>query len=245
MHEARMTEFTTGSSFLTLTYSDDHLPENYSVSVREMQLFMKRLRFELQTKIRFFAVGEYGEQTLRPHYHALIFGYDFRLDRKFYKDSDAGGRLYKSEQLAKVWSFGEHLVGDVTYKSAAYCTRYAMKKICGDLAPVHYLRTHPKTNLVVQVEPEFAVRSMRPGLGAEWLKKYQSDVFPSDFLVVDGRQHVVPRYYLQKLTEEEQNKTKRIRKRKAVPTKWNRTNKRLQIRETIAKSRLSKLKRKL
>ena len=76
--------------FVTLTYKDEFLPPNkrpenpkneglYSLEPRDLQLFMKRLRFELSKedrKIRFYACGEYGERTARPHYHIIIFGMD-------------------------------------------------------------------------------------------------------------------------------------------------------------------------
>lgn len=243
MHESEMHEH---NSFITLTYSDDHLPDDYSVDVREIQLFMKRLRFELYPiKVRFFAVGEYGDQTQRPHYHALIFGYDFP-DRVIYARTKDGIR-YTSEQLDKIWGLGRTEVGTLTIKSANYCARYTMKKMGGDLADRHYLRTHPKTGLVVKVQPEFCVQSRRPGLGSRWFDKYKSDCFPSDFLVVEGRQTAVPKYYVRKLTEEHINKVKLKRKIASSKTKVkeNRTKDRLAVREEIHQDRLSRLKRPL
>lgn len=122
-----------------------------------------------------------------------------------------------------------------------------MKKMNGDLAPSHYLRTHPKTGLLVQVEPEFAVQSTRPGIGAAWFQQFKSDAFPSDFVVVDGRQKPVPRYYSLKLNEEELTPIKRKRKLAASSPgqKANRTKERLAVRETVKQSRLSRLKRTL
>lgn len=233
------------NAFLTLTYSDDHLPEDYSVHVRTHQLFMKRLRKEIKTPLRFYACGEYGDENLRPHYHSLIFGYDFRSDRKLYKRDRDGNQLYTSEQLSKIWPYGLATLGSVTYKSAAYVARYCMKKIAGDLASTHYLRTHPKTNLVVQVEPEFQVGSRRPGLGSTWFDKFKDDCFPSDFLVVDGKQTAVPRYYLQKLEEEAQKKIKRQRSWRAAPHKWNKTSERLRVRGFIKSQSIQQLKRTL
>ena len=64
--------------FLTLTFSDEHLPQNLSVSKRDLQLFMKRLRKHFAPrKIRFFQCGEYGELNMRPHYHSILFNVDF------------------------------------------------------------------------------------------------------------------------------------------------------------------------
>lgn len=251
-HESQMHEH---NSFLTLTYSNDHLPDDYGVSVRTFQLFMKRLRFEIfPTKIRYFGCGEYGEQTLRPHYHALIFGYAFP-DREFHSTTTQGDRLYSSTLLSKAWPYGNALIGDVTIKSAGYVAGYCMKKITGDLAASHYLRTHPRTGLVNQVEPEFALQSSRPGIGAAWFERFKSDAFPSDFVVVDGRQKPVPRYYVKKLTEEETAQLDKQRLRRQFKAdagsdrfnerKANRSKERLAVRETIKKDRLSRLVRTL
>ena len=102
VHEAQMHEH---NSFITLTFNKDHLPEDYSVNVRTWQLFMKRLRQEVDVPLRFFACGEYGSENLRPHYHALINGCDFSDDRKHLYDGEYGP-IYTSERLAKVWPYG-------------------------------------------------------------------------------------------------------------------------------------------
>lgn len=62
--------------FLTLTYNEEHKPEN-GLSVRDVQLFFKRLRINLyrqgyRRSIRYVVVGEYGRNTKRPHYHAIL-----------------------------------------------------------------------------------------------------------------------------------------------------------------------------
>src|SRR3954449_8205389 len=57
------------SSFVTLTYDDKNIPPAGSLSKRDFQLFMKRLRKSQSNPLRFFACGEYGETTHRPHYH--------------------------------------------------------------------------------------------------------------------------------------------------------------------------------
>lgn len=243
MHEASQHE---ANSFLTLTYDDQNLPADYSVQVVEAQLFMKRLRDHLGTKIRHFTCGEYGDKDGRPHYHSLIFGYDFRSDRTLWGHSKDGDPIYTSPTLAKAWSFGHAWIGSVTYQSACYVAGYIQKKIGGDKAPSHYLRTHPKGYLT-QVQPEFATQSRRPGIGSTWFERYKSDAFPSDFLVVDGKEVPVPRYYATKLTEKELKPIKLKRKlRTASPrAKANSTPARLLVRETVRKDRLSRLKREL
>lgn len=203
------------NAFVTLTYDNNHLPENYSVSIREIQLFIKRLRKSLnpQTKntkhknykkIRYFAVGEYGSKTLRPHYHLIIFGFDFSDDRTLYRWTERNDRVYVSQRLAQCWPYGDHEIGSVTKASAGYVARYSLKKVGGPAAGGHYTRVHPFTGEVVEVEPEFATMSMKPGIGSTWFDKYEGDVFPHDFVVIDGKKTVVPHYYKKKLKAREQ-----------------------------------------
>lgn len=179
MHEAKMHE---ASCFLTLTYSDENLPEFKSLSKVDCQLFLKRLRERVSpAKIRFFLSGEYGEDFARPHYHALIFGYDFP-DRV--KVADHKG-LFVSPELEKLWSKGHCMIGAVSFQSAAYVAQYAMKKVSGPGASKWYGSRIP----------EFLLMSRRPGIGNAWIKKFGTDVFPSDEVIVNGRQTRPPRYY--------------------------------------------------
>ena len=65
---------------------------------------MKRLRKRIGSKVRFYAGGEYGEQgTIRPHFHACLFGYDFP-DKVFYKNTSSGERIYTSKLLESLWN---------------------------------------------------------------------------------------------------------------------------------------------
>lgn len=72
--------------FLTLTYDDGHLP-SCGVSVRDVQLFMKRLRSYVSyhhsnfPRFRYICFSEYGKQHGRPHYHLLLFGLGFSSPR--------------------------------------------------------------------------------------------------------------------------------------------------------------------
>lgn len=241
LHEAKLYE---ENCFLTLTYSDENLPENGSIDVREWQLFMKKLRQRIEPKVRFFACGEYGDKTFRPHYHALIFNYE-PADRKLLKVTPRGDRLYTSKLLDEIWGKGHCFVGSVTHQSAGYVARYTIKKQTGDRAADHYLRPHPITGKLYQVKPEFAVMSRRPGIGRGYVEKFKSDFYPSDFIIVDGQKTPVPRYYLKQLSEEEQRKIKLARTARALPYKSERTNARRFAKMTVRNARISPLKREL
>lgn len=104
-----MTQWSCGT-FLTLTYDDEHLPSDGRLNYPDVQLFLKRLRKDIEPlKVKFFAVGEYGETFGRPHYHLIIFGLDFDYD-------------YQAR-----WSFGFVKAGSVTSASIGYVSGYCTK----------------------------------------------------------------------------------------------------------------------
>lgn len=126
--------------FLTLTYSPEHLPPDGSVHVRHYQLFLKRLRkLIFPRKVRYCFVGEYGDLSERPHYHAILFGVS-KLDQ---------------DVLAKAWPFGYIYVGELTKASCAYTVSYVVKAMTRGSDPRLKGRN-----------PEFARFSLKPGLGA-------------------------------------------------------------------------------
>lgn len=64
------------NAFVTLTYAPEKLPENGSLVPEHVQSWLKRLRARVApSKFRFFLVGEYGDESERPHYHAALFGF--------------------------------------------------------------------------------------------------------------------------------------------------------------------------
>ena len=62
------------AAFVTLTYSNEHLPDYNTLVPSHLSSFLKRLRKSLDYPIRYFACGEYGSKRGRPHYHLVIFG---------------------------------------------------------------------------------------------------------------------------------------------------------------------------
>lgn len=188
------------AAFLTLTYNDEHLPADKCVSVRTHQLFMKRLRKALPGhKIRFFMCAEYGKKgTLRPHYHYIIFGYEFP-DKHPWKNSHTGHCMYRSDLLERIWTFGYSTVQRVTFETCQYVARYVLKKAHGSIGDKWY-EEHHRT-------PEFCRASNRPGIGSDWFHKYYvSDVRGRDRVPVMTdkgiKQFALPRYYV-KIMERE------------------------------------------
>lgn len=183
------------SYFLTLTYDDQHLPSSGSLVPEDLQKFFKKLRRHIEyhgsdEKIRFFACGEYGDNFKRPHYHAIIYNLDIP-DLKRFSTSFNGDTYYTSEIINQIWRNGYVIIGQVTFESCAYVARYVTKKITGDQADEHYQGRLP----------EFVRMSRRPGIGSAWLDKYQTDVYPHDYIVIRDGIKVKPPKYFDKLFE--------------------------------------------
>lgn len=171
------------SSFITLTYDNDHLPLSEGVNhitgetemfgnlvLEDLQKFMKRLRAKTGKKIRYFACGEYGDKSNRPHFHLIVFGY-FPEDAKFLRVGRHGEyNYYESEELSELWPYGLHVVSNVTWESCAYTARYVVKKFTGDMS----IRYEEKN-----IKPPFVVMSNRPGIGYDYFMKHH-DMFSED-----------------------------------------------------------------
>lgn len=251
VHEASLYE---KNCFVTLTYSDVHLPRSGSLEKGALSGFIKRLRKRHGSGIRFYACGEYGGQFGRPHFHVCLF--NFEPADKFLWSVRDGVRLYVSPDLDALWSRGFVTVGDVTFESAAYVARYVMKKLTGpkaaalqcDGAPGPYTRVNAETGEIYQVEPEFNLMSRRPGIGKPWLDKYMTDVYPDDFVVLRGVKMKPPRYYddqFGKIFIDAHAEMKAERRKVGRLRAWDNTPERLKVREVIAQSRLTQLKRTL
>lgn len=240
MHEASLYDH---NCFLTLTYNDDHLPDDHSVNVQHFQDFIRSLRKRNQGKtIRYYHCGEYGDKTLRPHYHAILFNHDFP-DKVEWSNAQGGHKQYISEKLNETWGRGLATIGSVTFESAAYVARYVMKKVNGEQAETHYNRCDPETGESWTVRPEYTTMSRRPGIGKGWYDKFKTDCYPSDFLVVNNHKVRPPKYYDNQYPDIERIKAKRQHDAKKYSE--NNTSERLRVREKVAESRLNQLKRNL
>lgn len=243
-HEAIMH---TRNAFITLTYDDQHLPHNMSLSVKTLQNFIKALRQKiLPQKIRFYACGEYGTKLHRPHYHALIFGYDFP-DKTYFK-TERDNDYYVSLELSKIWGNGYCIIGEVTHQSAAYCARYVTKKINGDPWHNHYQHLDTVTGELMPIKEEFAIMSRKPGLGNSFYQKYKKDIFPDDEIIIDGQHKRIPPYYMALLKEDdhdlyEEMKIRRLRNMEAQQS--DNTQERLKSKERCHEARIGQLIRTL
>lgn len=102
------------NAFATLTFDDAHLPFTLDWR-RDGQTFLKALRQRYKHTLRFFASGEYGSNTHRPHYHFLLFGYD---------GLGADGQRMVQDS----WGKGQIRLDPVTPARIAYVAGYTDKK---------------------------------------------------------------------------------------------------------------------
>ena len=186
VHEAKMHD---DNCWVTLTYDDDNVPYAGSLVKSHLQDFIKRLRRRIEpTKISFFACGEYGEKTERPHYHVCIFGYDFP-DKRNWRSSSSGGFLYRSDELERIWHYGNSEIGELSFETAAYTARYCTKKVSGEKAFMHYTKIL-LDGTMVEIEPEFAHMSTRPAIGASHYERYWEEIYPADECIINGKRSV-------------------------------------------------------
>jgi len=173
--------------FVTLTYADERLPYNGQVVAKDFSEFVARLRRAQDGRLSFYGCGEYGATTQRPHYHAVLFGVDF-LDK--YSNTDSTGRAFwRAQSLDTIWGNGHTEIGSVTMASVTYVAGYIRKKV----KAADYVRANPYTGELLA--PEFARMSLRPAIGKTWIEQNWRDVYPRDFVVVDGVEAKPPRYY--------------------------------------------------
>ena len=253
--------------FCTFTYDDDHVPRSYypdpetgealpslTLDKRDFQLLMKRIRRRFEDdKIRFFACGEYGGKTYRPHYHAILFG--LHLDDLVpYKTVREGGELYtyyNSPSLQSCWCdsagnpIGYVVVGQVTWESCAYVARYVMKKLKGKEAL--FYDAHG-------IAPEFTLMSRRPGLARQYYDDHP-DVFDYNKINIStpkgGKSFKPPRYFERLFEDDQPEKSaelREIRKRLAADAqraKLSRTSLDLQELLDVEESRQTNKAKKL
>ena len=218
-HEASLYD---NNCFLTLTYDNEHLPKDGNLVKQHFTKFMKRLRKNygkknpyyrcsdplrwkewndnVNNKIRYFMCGEYGEQLGRPHYHAIIFNFDF--DDKELLHVKQGIPLYTSEKLSRLWTDentgknrGFCTIGQVTFESAGYVARYCTKKVSGAAKEDHYKSVDAISGEIIQKEPEYAQMSKKPSIGKAWFDQYYLDIYRHDVMSVRCRDMRPPKYY--------------------------------------------------
>lgn len=153
--------------FITLTFNDEHFADN-NLNVRDLQLFFKRLRKNLKRPIKYYAVGEYGDNFGRKHYHAIIFNITYSDDKI----------------INKCWPFGFVDIAPVESGSMAYVAGYVDKKLYGE----------DKDDFInAGITPPFSVCSRK--LGFDFVKKNWVQICRDKMIKVGNHFYPVPRYF--------------------------------------------------
>lgn len=256
-HECSLPENIDRSWFLTLTYDQLNIPDDWSLKKSDHQKFLKRLRKKFG-KVRYYLVGEYGNYCAhgnvkdcqvcdvgRPHYHAIVFGLD--IPDLVVHGTSKDLPIYTSKAISDVWQMGHVIIGYATFESAAYCARYVTKKLNGPAREDWYNVCTPDGEQI-KVLPEYSAMSLKPGIGVGWLEKYKNDVFPSDEVPVPGKGvfKKVPRYYDELYGRESPEKLEEIKaRRKAWQAKHGKSSFELESAYKVKKAQIKSLTRKV
>lgn len=168
----------TNPLFLTLTYSDAHIPRNSEglpeLCLRDVQTFLKRLRKAIHPlKVRYVYLGEYGGRTVRPHYHFILFP----------------SAPFNHSLISEKWFKGHVMVSPVTPRRLAYVASFHINS-----AECPSGRTLP-----------FVQYSRNPGLGYSYIEKesnvslHTQEIPDLTYVRLNGRTRPLPPYIRKKL----------------------------------------------
>lgn len=214
------------SCVITLTYDEDHLPEDAALNHKDFQDFFKRVRIAHVRKwardkrpgtprpLRFFMCGEYGIKG-RPHYHAIVYGSTF--GERYLEHSRDGQINAMSYDLDHLWSqpvtgddprgprskIGRASVDDFSYVGAAYVAGYVMKKAGEEHLGPWIEVLNEKTGEIVPkaLKPEYRSSSVKPGIGNEFARKNLHRIYEDDECRIGEYSFKPPKYYDKVLEE--------------------------------------------
>lgn len=166
--------------FVTLTIDESN--NDGKVHVKDMQDYLKRLRYHVSSKlgcnrkIRFFCCGEYGRKSLRPHYHLILMGIspveytllrnqvmlDGRNRVKHDVDADTYCWIFNNADyyFDDLWPRGWTDIQPCTPADISYVAGYCNKVF------VNHDDNHKP----------FRLMSRKPGLGYDYIKAYPDKV---------------------------------------------------------------------
>lgn len=183
------------NTFVTLSYDDPSIPRvdlyHTNLVPKHLQDWLKRFRKFIEPhKVRYYAAGEYGDDTERAHFHLALFNFpncfrgttyggDFK---RIYSDHPPGKTYCCSicDAVYRTWGKGAVVLGSLSESSAQYIAGYVMKKMTrpDDLRLV--------THVGVNRHPEFTRMSNRPGIGHDAMHDVASVVLEFDLVESQG-----------------------------------------------------------
>lgn len=199
-HEAKQWD---ESSFLTLTYDEDNIPTYGSLQYEDLQKFWKRLRKQIGP-LRYYAVGEYGDESLRPHYHACLFGHAFTEKRTILREG--AQMLWTNKQILEAWGMGHVSVGALNFQTAQYTASYVLKKL---VSKQKYVRVDEETGELIPLEQPRSFMSRN--LARQWWDSYGHHTTAHDIVVINGKKQKPPKAYDRWLGEVDEKKLEEIK----------------------------------
>lgn len=194
--------------FVTLTYANAHLTWDSGkpqLVKRDLQNWFKRVR-KTGAKIRYYAVGEYGSRTFRPHYHVLLFG------------------NVSDDVIGESWPFGQVHIGTVTQASIMYCLGYIVNKSWKHL----HNRVAPFS--LMSRKPGLGANYLSSDMVA-WHRSGRKN-----YVLVDGVKRHLPRFYKCKIFSKIDLVRIAVRDQKDVfrrLVKWIRDPRRMRMRDPL------------
>lgn len=189
---------------VTLTYAEDVIPHDENgrgiLKPKDLQDWLKRFRKSIEPlRVRYFACGEYGDVSWRPHFHAILFGYPNCLYGQSRYSSRKKNCCINCDRVRDTWRHGNVFVCELSDATAQYVSGYVTKKM-----------TKSDDFRLKGLPPEFARMSLKPGIGADMMHEIASklmefnldekmDDVPSSLM--HGKNRVLPigRYLQRKL----------------------------------------------
>lgn len=160
------------SIFITLTFSEEYY-DTATINKRDVQLFLKRLRKKLKNRMfKYFAVGEYGDESHRKHYHLILFNVGF----------------YDISKISDCWKYGNVDFGAVQGASIAYVSGYVNKKIDTEESKDFYDSDY---------QPAFRLMSKK--LGLSFIYENMDSYLRDKSFTYSGKSYPLPRYFRNKL----------------------------------------------
>lgn len=189
--------------FITLTYDDYEVPytkEGFqTLYYRDLELFFKRIRERVRHEtipLKYYACGEYGPETYRPHYHAIV----FNLPERFL----VTGAFEINPEITAVWKKGIATISEGTDTRMNYVAKYIQKKQGGKATIFD-----EETGEVYEDNrlPEKALISKNLGKAflTDAMIKYLRDNMTA-CIPINGYNYFLPRYYIDKVFNSDERK---------------------------------------
>lgn len=183
------------SIFTTLTFRNDEMIDP-SIHKEELSQFAKNLRNDLRNtgkKIKILGCGEYGGESGRKHYHAIIFGIGLGNEKTMIGTNETW--LSENSIIEKNWTKGNVFNGVVTYNSCRYVASYVFKKYYDELAEEVY-KEHGL---------EVPFQHTSGGIGKSYYLEWKNEILKRGYIMFNGVKQTIPRYFLDLYEKDQDN----------------------------------------